>query len=95
MDALRDHKMSVDESLIHYYNLQVSSIDNFLKRILKKNPDLDGLFVFNDYVANYVVNALHRLDKVIPDEISGIGFSDEPVATYMTPPAIVGSANCY
>ncbi len=85
MDALAEHGLDVNESLIHYYEFEPSSIDKFLKKTIKKYPNLDGLFVFNDYVANYSINVLTKMGKKIPEDISVFGFSDEPVATYMTP----------
>lgn len=85
LDALTDNRITVNEDLIHYYDLVPSSIDDFLKKTIIKHPQLDGLFVFNDYAANYAVNVLNKIGKRIPEDISVIGFSDEPVATYMTP----------
>lgn len=85
LDALTDHNTKVDEHLIHYYEFKPSSIETFLKKAITKYPDLDGIFVFNDYVANYAINVLTKLGKKIPDDIHIIGFSDEPVATYMSP----------
>lgn len=85
LDALKEANMPVKESLIHYYEFDRESIGLFLEKAIKQHPELDGLFVFNDYVANYSVNVLQRLDKQIPTDISLIGFSDEPVATHMTP----------
>lgn len=86
LDALKAGNIEIDEGLIHYYEFKVESIASFLSKTLLKYPDLDGLFVFNDYVANYSVNVLQKLGKDVPGDIALVGFSDEPVATYMTPP---------
>ncbi|AWW32740.1 LacI family transcriptional regulator [Echinicola strongylocentroti] len=85
LDALMSHDISIKESLIHYYEFDLSSIDKFLKKILDKYPGLDGLFVFNDYVAYYAIDVLNKMGKRVPEDISVFGFSDEPVATYMSP----------
>ncbi|MCJ8165722.1 LacI family transcriptional regulator [Pontibacter sp. E15-1] len=85
LDALASHDIPVKESLVHYCEFDLSSIDRFLQKTMVKYPQLDGLFVFNDYVANYAVNVLNKMGKRVPEDISVIGFSDEPVATYMTP----------
>lgn len=85
LDALTSHEIKMRESMVHYYEFELSSIDKFLIKTLKKYPKLDGLFVFNDYVAHYAVNVLNKMGKRVPDDISVIGFSDEPVATYMSP----------
>ena len=85
LDALRDNNQKIKEELIHYYALEQQSIEIFLRNTIAKYPQVDGLFVFNDYVANQAVNILQKLGKHIPADISVMGFSDEPVATYMTP----------
>ncbi|SHJ54820.1 transcriptional regulator, LacI family [Reichenbachiella agariperforans] len=85
MDAIKDHGSTIDEQLIHYYEMNPQSIETFLNKTLKKYPQLDGVTVFNDYVANNVVNVLLKLGKKIPEEVSVFGFSDEPIASYMHP----------
>lgn len=85
LDALKDHHIRFREDLVHYFESNISSIDIFLSKVIEKYSDFDGLFVFNDYIANYAVNSLQVKGMKIPDEVSVIGFSDEPVATYMTP----------
>ena len=85
LDALSANNRDADEQLIHYYQLDPSSIDSFIERALLHQPDLDAIFVFNDYVASHTVNVLHRLGKRVPDDIAVMGFSNEPVATQMTP----------
>ncbi len=85
LNALKAANMEVDEFLIHYYNFEPSTIDQFLNQTLSRYPQLDGIFVFNDYAANYTINALTKLGKQVPNDISVIGFSDEPVAKHMTP----------
>jgi len=85
LDALAANDLPIVESMIHYYEFQPSSIEQFLTKAIQEEPDIDGLFVFNDYVANYAVNVLFILGKKVPEDISVMGFSDEPVATYMTP----------
>ena len=49
------------------------------------HPDLDGIFVFNDYVANTAIHHLLKIGRQIPEEISIMGFSNEPISSYMTP----------
>ncbi len=85
MDALKAAGFPILEELIHYYHLQPGSIDGFIEKALTSSPQLDGIFVFNDYAANYTVNVLQKHEKRVPEDISVIGFSDEPVATHMTP----------
>ncbi len=85
MDALKNNGMDVNEELIYYFEFDHSTIERFLNDVLQTFPDLDGIFGFNDFVANTTINYLMKKGKKIPEEISVIGFSDEPIATYMTP----------
>lgn len=85
LDALKENGLKVKESLIHYYEMNPQSIEDFLQKTLDENPKLDGITVFNDYVANTVVNALLKMGKKIPEEIAVFGFSDEPIASSMSP----------
>ncbi len=85
MDALSAANLEVQEDMIHYYRMQPESIDLFIESLLHKHPEVDGIFVFNDYSANYTVNVLRQHGKQVPEDIAVMGFSDEPVATHMTP----------
>lgn len=85
LDALKDNDIEVNEDLIHYYEMKPSSIEVFCHETLKSYPKLDGVTVFNDYVANNVITVLLDLGKKIPEDISVFGFSDEPIASYVHP----------
>ncbi len=85
LDALKANGLDMQEDLIFYYEFDQSSIERFLQVVLMNHPNLDGLFVFNDYAAYTAIHHLLKLGKRIPDEISVIGFSNEPISDYMTP----------
>lgn len=85
LDALKEYDIESTEDLVHYYKFEPESIDKFLTKVLKKYPQLDGISTFNDYTANYAIEALKRLGKRVPEDVSVIGFSNEPIATYMQP----------
>jgi DNA-binding LacI/PurR family transcriptional regulator len=85
LDALNKYQIPINEELIFYFEFDHSSIKSFLTKIIKKYPMIDGVFVFNDYVANTVVHHLMAQGIKIPEEISVIGFSNEPIPEYMTP----------
>ncbi|MGL1886267.1 MAG: LacI family transcriptional regulator [Reichenbachiella sp.] len=85
IDALSDHQIALNEDLVHYQEGDKENTRLFLINALALYPSLDGISVFNDYVANYAINILQEKGKKVPDDIAVIGFSDEPVATYMEP----------
>ncbi|RED93020.1 LacI family DNA-binding transcriptional regulator [Marinoscillum furvescens] len=47
--------------------------------------DVDAITCFTDYLAFEAVEILKRYGKSVPNDVSVVGFADEPVATYMTP----------
>ncbi|MEQ8241182.1 MAG: LacI family DNA-binding transcriptional regulator [Cyclobacteriaceae bacterium] len=85
LDALSENGLKANESLIHYYEFEPSSIDDFLKKVLAKYGHIDAISTFNDYTAYYAVQSLIRLGLKVPDNVFVIGFSNEPIATYMRP----------
>lgn len=81
-DGLRRNGIMVDEELI----LQTED-PNWQKKfkMLLKNSDIDAVFAFNDYIAYEAMELLKESGKSIPDDVSLIGFADEPMALYMSP----------
>jgi len=85
LDALSEHEIESNEDLILYYEFDPDSIDKFIDKTLMNHPKLDGISTFNDYTAYHAVQALERYGKKVPEDVSVIGFSNEPIATYMRP----------
>ena len=85
LDALTNNGFEVNEELVFYYRFKPSSIEQFIKKILRQYPDLDGISVFNDYVAYHTIEALQKNGKKVPQDVSVFGFSDEPIASYTKP----------
>lgn len=53
--------------------------------MLKKHPEIDGVFASTDILALGAINAINDLNKTIPDEISVIGFSNWFVTEHIRP----------
>ncbi|WP_020530038.1 LacI family DNA-binding transcriptional regulator [Flexithrix dorotheae] len=58
---------------------------NQIKEILKNNNSIDGIFAYNDYVAYEAVEVCLEMGIKMPDQLSIMGYADEPVASYITP----------
>lgn len=54
-------------------------------KILKRYPELDGLFVLSDLMAIGALENLNRLNKKVPQEISIIGCDNSPAGEYSNP----------
>lgn len=57
-----------------------------MRRLLAEYPELDGVFVANDLMAQGALVALHEAGKSVPEDISVIGFDDSSAALVARPP---------
>lgn len=56
------------------------------EKLLNEYPDLDGIFAASDVVAMSVLRAAAACGRVVPDDLSVIGFDDVPIAAQSSPP---------
>lgn len=61
-------------------------VSDALVRALTGDAERIGVFACNDEMAVSVYRAAHRLGRRIPDDVSVIGFNDEPRAARLVPP---------
>jgi DNA-binding LacI/PurR family transcriptional regulator len=55
-------------------------------RTLARDPDVTAIFAANDEMAIGAIHALHEAGRMVPEDVSVIGFDDIPVAAHITPP---------
>ncbi|TXE13401.1 LacI family DNA-binding transcriptional regulator [Algoriphagus aquimarinus] len=81
-EALRKHEIELNEHLI----LEGSDPDLFEKiTSCMKNHPLDGAFTYSDYLAFEIYKVASELKIPIPEQLSVIGYADEPISTYINP----------
>ncbi len=86
VDALKQHNLPIDEDLIIYFNtLSYEEGEKATSRLLDlKNPP-DGIFSANDTAAISVIQTAKKRGLNIPNDISVIGFNDDPIASIIDP----------
>ena len=57
-----------------------------MRSLLRRNADLDAVFVANDPMAIGALEALAALGRRVPDDVAVIGFDDIGAAAATTPP---------
>jgi DNA-binding LacI/PurR family transcriptional regulator len=57
-----------------------------LGRRLSADPEVTAIFVANDQMALGVLRAMHEAGRIIPRDVSVVGFDDVPEAPYFMPP---------
>src|SRR5699024_3108763 len=63
-----------NESFIVNGEYNLDKAFNVTKDLLKNNSEIDGIFAGNDLMGVGVLKLLYSLEKLVPDEISVIGF---------------------
>ncbi|MFD2033418.1 LacI family DNA-binding transcriptional regulator [Belliella marina] len=81
-EALKKNGMEYREEFVLKGDQKAFEKD--LNAVLDKHP-IDGVFAFSDYYAYDVIQILNHRAVKIPDEISIIGYADEPLAQYISP----------
>lgn len=85
LDALRSYNIQPDPALIaHCHELHQEPIE-VTKRFLDLPERPDAIFCMNDPVAIITMQVLKARNIRIPDEISLVGFTNEPVSQYIEP----------
>ena len=82
-EALKIHNIPFDKSLV-LMDQNHANLSNNLKELLQEYP-IDGLLAHSDYHAFRAMEVIQKLGHNVPDDISIIGYADEPLASYTTP----------
>lgn len=84
-DALKDHGIAFDESLVFNGNMQYADGRNHTESLLKSNTPFDAVFSASDYAAIGCMHVLKENNLKIPDNVAVVGFSNEPIASFTEP----------
>jgi len=85
MDALREHKMEVDHSLICVGNISIESGREGTRQLLSLAHPPDAIFATEDFTALGVIKELKEKGIKIPQEFGVIGFANELFGDHITP----------
>ena len=84
--ALSDAGIDLIEALIVEGNFRRQSGVLAVETLLSRGISFSAIFSANDQMAYGARLALHRRGIRVPDDLSLIGFDDEPAASFMIPP---------
>ena len=86
VDALRDSGHRLRKGLVEHGDFSRESGTRAMRSLLRRNADLDAVFVANDPMAIGALEALASLGRRVPDDVAVIGFDDIGAAAATTPP---------
>ncbi|MDF9797796.1 DNA-binding LacI/PurR family transcriptional regulator [Catalinimonas alkaloidigena] len=81
VEALKKHNIPLNEELV------LASDDDLPKKLraLLQEKKVDAIFAFSDYLAYDALKVIREEGLSVPEDISVIGYADEPIATYLSP----------
>ena len=83
--ALANHKISYDQNLVIISDMSGKAGTEIAKKILKMSPLPDGIFSSNDASAVAAMVELEEAGIRIPEDISVVGFNNEPISKVIRP----------
>lgn len=84
-EALENHGIDFDESLVHVSNVQLDDGREGMKYLLNLSNPPDAVFAASDYSAIGAMQVLKEQGMKIPEDVALVGFADEPSAAYVEP----------
>ena len=84
--ALESHQIEFDPRLAADGEFDRAIARASIQRLLGENVRFDGVFAGDDESAVGVINTLNEAGVRIPEDISVVGFDDQRMAPYLTPP---------
>jgi len=84
-DALFDNGIELDESLVIVNDLSEESAIESAKRIMRKKPLPDGVFITNDFVAAVCMRTFKEYGVAIPEDIAVVGFNNDAIGHLIEP----------
>lgn len=83
--ALKESGLPVDEAIITYTDFTPQAGLTAMTELLDRDPNLDAVFLCSDFMAVSAMEVLRLRGRVVPDDVSIIGYDDIPLAAYSNP----------
>lgn len=83
--ALKESGLPVDEIIITYTDFTPQAGLTAMTELLDRDPNLDAVFLCSDFMAVSAMEVLRLRGRIVPDDVSIIGYDDIPLAAYSNP----------
>jgi DNA-binding LacI/PurR family transcriptional regulator len=85
-EALNETGREIDQILIEYGDFSNTSGADAMRRLLKKAPELDAVFVNSDLMAIAAMDVIREEGRRVPEDIAVVGYDDLSIAEHSNPP---------
>jgi len=86
IDALTEHGLAVDQSLIIESNMQLEDGQQSARHLLDQAVEFDAIFSAADYAAMGALQVLKEKNIPVPRQVGIVGFGNEPFTSFTDPP---------
>jgi DNA-binding LacI/PurR family transcriptional regulator len=84
-EALSDAKVRVDDALIGRVEFEEESAEAAIDALLLRKVPFDGVVAASDLIALGAIRALHRAGRVVPRDVSVVGYDNMLLSRLSTP----------
>lgn len=84
--ALREAGRKIEPAFFDYGDFSNTSGAEAMKRLLKKVPDIDAVFVNSDLMAIAAMDEIREHGRRVPEDIAVVGYDDLSIAEHSNPP---------
>jgi DNA-binding LacI/PurR family transcriptional regulator len=86
LDALEKNKVPINKDyIVHVPGFSHKDGAKATRKILELKDRPDAIFAYNDNIAISAMHIVKKMGLQIPDEVSVLGFDDEPHSSFITP----------
>ncbi len=86
IDALTEHGLAVDQSLIIESNMQLEGGQQSARHLLDQAVEFHAIFSAADYAAMGALQVLKEKNIPVPRQVGIVGFGNEPFTSFTDPP---------
>jgi DNA-binding LacI/PurR family transcriptional regulator len=86
IDALRKHKLPINESRIIETGLMINDGERVMEKLINENNLPDAIFAVNDPTAIGAMKMLKKHGFKIPGDVALVGFTETKLAELIDPP---------
>ncbi|PUU89371.1 MAG: LacI family transcriptional regulator [Halanaerobium sp.] len=95
-NAFSKNKLKVNKDLIIQSDkIEHHSIYEIAQKVIKNNPEVTAFYGISDTMAYTIMQAMNDMNLKIPDDISIVGFNNNPMSKIVSPPLTTVDINIY
>jgi DNA-binding LacI/PurR family transcriptional regulator len=84
-----------DDLIVQSEKIDYHSIYMLCQQMIKEHPEITAFYGMSDTMAYTIMQSMNDMDIKIPDEISIVGFNNNPMSKIVSPPLTTVDINIY